>query len=456
MSRAGDLAARADAIALPAGFFLGAATSAYQVEGAWNSDGKGESIWDRFCRKAGAICDGSSGDVACDHYRLWHRDLDLIRDLGLQAYRFSIAWPRIQPDGNGPALAGGLAFYDRLTDALLAAGITPYPTLYHWDLPQALQDRGGWYARDTAHRFSDYAALVAEALCDRIDHWTTLNEPWTFCWSGHATGEDAPGLTDGMRGGLAASHHALLGHGLSVAAIRAVSPGARVGIVLDINTVEPASDRPEDRAAAHRFEGVQNRWYLDALFKGTYPQDIVDLAAGMLPDIRPGDLATIAAPLDFLGINTYRRSVIGAGADLPPLDFVRHNPPGAYTATGWEIHPPCIRDALSYVHRGWAPGCLLVTENGMATPPESPGPDGAVNDPDRAAYILDHLQQVLRARAEGVPVTGYFAWTLLDNFEWALGYSALFGITHVDFATQERTPKLSARLLSRIAQGARP
>jgi beta-glucosidase len=323
-----DLLARARALHLPRDFVFGGATAAYQIEGGWNADGKGESIWDRFCRKPGAVIDGTSGDVACDHYNLWQDDIRLMTDLGLDAYRFSIAWSRVQPDGQGAMNPKGIAFYDRLIDGLLAAGITPYLTLYHWDLPQALQDKGGWYNRDTAHRLADHAETMARHYGDRVRHWTTLNEPWTFCWSGHASGEDAPGLTDGVKGGLTASHHALLAHGLAVPRIRAAAPGAEVGVVLDLNVVEPASQRPEDITAAKHFELAQNRFYLDAVFKGRYPDELLTLCAGLLPDIRDGDLATIAQPLDYLGVNIYRRSVMQAGTELPPLNFARVSPPG--------------------------------------------------------------------------------------------------------------------------------
>jgi beta-glucosidase len=439
-----DLLARARALRLPRDFVFGGATAAYQIEGGWNADGKGESIWDRFCRKPGAIIDGTSGGVACDHYHLWPDDIRLMQVLGLDAYRFSIAWSRVQPDWQGALNPKGIAFYDRLIDGLLQAGITPYLTLYHWDLPQALQDKGGWYNRDTAHRLADHAETMARAFGDRVKHWTTLNEPWTFCWSGHASGEDAPGLADGVKGGLAASHHALLGHGLSVPRIRAAAPGAEVGIVLDLNVVEPASARPQDVQAARHFELAQNRFYLDAVFKGRYPQELLALCDGLLPEIRDGDLDTIAAPLDYLGVNIYRRSVMQAGTELPPLNFARVNPPGDYTAVGYEIHPPCIHDILVYVHQDYAPKAIHISESGMATRPEAPEPDGLIHDRQRAAYYVDHIAELDRARRKGVPVKAYFAWTLIDNFEWAFGYTTPFGIVHVDLKTQKRTPKLSA------------
>ena len=458
MSKAADafpLEERAAALRLPEGFVLGAATAAYQVEGAIGVDGKGESIWDRFTRRPGVIVDGTSGEVACDSYHRWPDDIALLKEMGLDAYRFSLGWARMQPGGQGRLNPAGVAYYDRLIDGLLEAGITPYVTLYHWDLPQNLQERGGWYNRETSERFADYAEQAVGAIGDRVRHWTTLNEPWTFGWFGHAYGEDAPGLNDGVKGGLAASHHALLAHGLAVPRIRAAAPRAEVGIVLDLNVVSPASDAPDDVAAAKRFEGVQNRWYLDAVFKGAYPANILELCAGLLPEIRDGDTAMICQPLDYLGVNIYRRSVIRAGAELPPLNFARVNPPGRYTATGWEIWPRCIRDALDFVHRDYGPTKLLITENGMATPPEVPGPDGKVHDPERARYLIEHLEEVAEAARSGVPVAGYFAWTLMDNFEWASGYTVPFGLAHVDPVTQDRRLKYSGEVLGRIARNNR-
>lgn len=458
MSNAADafpLEERAAALRLPEGFILGAATAAYQIEGAIRADGKGESIWDSFTRRPGVIVDGTSGAVACDSYHRWPDDIALLKEMSLGAYRFSLGWARMQPGGQGALNAAGMAYYDRLIDGLLEAGIAPYVTLYHWDLPQELQERGGWYNRETSERFADYAEKAVAVIGDRVRHWTTLNEPWTFGWFGHAYGEDAPGQADGVKGGLAASHHALLAHGLAVPRIRAAAPGGEVGIVLDLNVVSPASDAPDDVAAAKRFEGVQNRWYLDAVFKGEYPADILDLCADLLPQIREGDTATICQPLDYLGVNIYRRSVIGAGTELPPLNFARVNPPGRYTATGWEIWPRCIRDALDFVHREYGPKTLLITENGMATPPEVPGPDGKVHDPERARYLVEHLEEVAEAARAGVPVKGYFAWTLMDNFEWASGYTVPFGLAHVDPDTLDRRLKLSGEVFGRIARGAR-
>lgn len=456
MSNTAELFERAKAIRLPQGFLFGAATAAYQIEGAHLADGKGESIWDRFCRKPGAIIDGSSGDIACDHYRLWRDDITLMRDLGLGAYRFSLAWTRIQANGGGKANPLGLAFYDRLIDGLLQAGITPYVTLYHWDLPQALQDKGGWYNRDTAMRFAEYADIATRAFGDRVKAWTTLNEPWTFCWSGHASGEDAPGLVDGVKGGLAASHHALLAHGMAMPIIRANVKEVSAGIVLDLNVAEPASGKSADEEAARHFDGAQNRWYLDAVFKGRYPEDILSLAHKLLPDIREGDNAIIAAPVDYLGVNIYRRSIMAAGSELPPLNFRRINPSGDYTAVNYEIWPQCIHDVLLYVHENYGPKAIYITENGMATKPETAGAGGTVLDHQRARYYVDHIAEMARAGAKGVPIKGYFAWTLMDNFEWGYGYTTPFGIASVDAKTLRRKLKLSGEVYRDICRAHPP
>ncbi|RUW45564.1 MULTISPECIES: GH1 family beta-glucosidase [unclassified Mesorhizobium] len=446
------LEARASGLVFPRGFVFGAATAAYQIEGSPDADGKGESIWDRFCRIPGAIVDGSSGDVACDHYHRWKEDIAVLKALGLGAYRFSFAWTRLLPEGRGEVNAKGIAFYDRLIDDLLEAGIEPYATLYHWDLPQALQDRGGWYNRETAAAFADYAGLAARSFGDRVRKWTTLNEPWTFCWSGHATGEDAPGFRDGVKGGVAASHHALLAHGLAVPVIRAEVADAQVGIVFDLNVAEAASDEPRDVAATRRFDGAQNRWFLDAVFKGAYPEDMLALYGDLLPPIHAQDNEIIAAPLDYLGINIYRRSVIAAGDELAPLSYRRVQPEGIYSAVDYEIWPRCMYDILRYVNDRYAPPAIYISENGVATTPETVGKDGHVWDDLRATYYVDHLEQVAKAAAEGVPVRGYFAWTLTDNFEWAYGYTTPFGITHVDFATQQRHIKYSGDVYAMIAR----
>lgn len=443
------LQARAAAIRLPQGFQLGAATAAYQIEGAVAEDGRGESIWDRFVRTPGAIRDGCTGDVACDHYHRWREDVALMGRLGANAYRFSIAWPRILPQGRGAPNEKGLAFYERLVDVLLESGIEPFITLYHWDLPQALQDDGcGWMRRGIADDFVAYADVVTRRLGDRVRHWTTFNELWTFGWWGYAFGEDAPGAKLGVKGALVAAHHALLAHGRALPVIRANVPKAQAGIVLDVNHVTPASDRPEDIAAAQRFDGCQNRWYLDAVFRGTYPEDMLRRYGDLAPDVQDGDLAV--QPLDYLGINVYRRSIIAAGNDWPPLDFERIEPPGDYTGIGWEVYPEGLHAIASYVHANYAPPALYITENGAAYPDEI-GADGRVLDLDRCRYMVAHLEQVARVIRDGMPLRGYFAWTLMDNFEWAYGFSQRFGLIHVDFETQQRRIKASGEIFAAIA-----
>ncbi len=437
-------------LSFPSDFVWGTATAAYQIEGAVAEGGRGPSIWDTFSHTPGKIRNGDTGDVACDHYHSWRDDIALMRQLNLNAYRFSIAWPRILPTGRGQANRQGLDFYDRVVDGLLAAGITPYATLYHWDLPQALQDEGGWLRRDIVLDFQNYADIVSRALGDRIKFWTTFNEPWTFTWWGHVTGEDAPGLQLGARGGLAATHNVFLSHGAAVPVLRANVPDAQIGIVLDLNCVEPASDKPEDLAAASRFDGCQNRWYLDPLFKGSYPADMLALYGADAPDIAADDLASICTPIDYLGVNFYRRSVMAHGADLPPVNISRVSPPGRYTALGWEVSPHGLYDILSYVNDRYRPPALYVSESGAAFE-DRPEPDGAVHDTERADYLRAHFAQARRAIHDGIPLRGYFVWTLMDNFEWAEGYSARFGVVHTDFASQRRTVKDSGRLLADVA-----
>lgn len=442
----------ARALKLPPRFLVGAATCAYQIEGAPTANGKGESIWDRFTKKPGVIIDGSSGDTACDHYHRLREDIALMKQLGLSAYRFSTAWTRIIPDESGAVNQAGLDFYARLIDGLLESDIAPFLTLYHWDLPQYLQDKGGWYNRDTAHHFANYADIVSHEFGDRVKHWTTLNEPWTFCWSGYATGEDAPGLSDGARGGLASSHHALLGHGLAVPLIRANAPEASIGIVLDLNVVTPATTSLSDIEAAKRFDGAQNRWFLDAVFKGAYPEDMLELCGDFLHEIENTDNQIISAPIDYLGINIYRRSIMAAGTELPPLNFQRINPPGNYSAVNYEIWPECVYDVLQYVHQNYGPKEIFISENGLALAHEIVTDEGEIHDPVRGKYLVDHLSQIARAANDGVPVKGYFVWTLMDNFEWAYGYTVPFGIVHVDFETQRRRIKDSGKIFAIIAK----
>jgi beta-glucosidase len=359
--------------------------------------------------------------------------------LGVDAYRFSIAWPRVVPGADGAVNAAGLDFYDRLTDALLAAGITPFPTLYHWDLPQVLQDRGGWPERETAERFAAYAGVVAERLGDRVQDWCTLNEPLCSAWIGHLEGRMAPGLTD-LTAAVRASYHLHLGHGLAVQAIRAAAPDARVGIVNNLSPCEPATGSPEDQAAAVRADGHNNRWWLDPIHGRGYPQDMLEVYGLDLPE-RPGDLATIAAPLDWLGLNYYFRTVVAADP-AGPAPYVRQvDPPGArHTGMDWEIHPDGLETLLLRLTEEYGARRILVTENGAAYP-DVVRADGTVDDPERTRFLEEHLAACARAVRKGAPVAGYFAWSLLDNFEWAYGYDKRFGLVHVDYPTQRRTIK---------------
>ncbi len=434
------------AASLPEDFIIGSATAAYQIEGAVAEDGRGPSIWDIFTHQRGNVADGGTADIACDHYHRWPDDIALMQQLGLDAYRFSLSWPRILPAGRGAVNAKGLDFYDRLIDALLDANITPFVTLYHWDLPQALQDdSGGWLNRGIVDAFAGYAEIAAQRFGDRVRHWTTLNEPWTFCWWGYGFGEDAPGLRLGAKGALRASHHALLAHGTAVSAIRTHIKDAQIGIVLDLNCVEPASHVSEDQAAARRFDGAQNRWYLDALFHGRYPDDMLEVfgrAAGQL------DITAAKQPLDYLGVNYYRRSVIAAGEDIPPLAMQRVSPPGTYTLMGWEVWPEGLFDLVTWIDRTYVPPLLYVTENGAAFPDVLI--DDRVKDSARRGYIERHLEQCARAFAAGVPLAGYFVWTLMDNFEWAEGYQPRFGIVHVDYPSQKRRIKASGDWLASL------
>ncbi|RLL69504.1 GH1 family beta-glucosidase [Streptomyces sp. Z26] len=440
-------------LSFPADFRWGVATAAYQIEGAVDEDGRAPSIWDTFSHTPGKIENGDTGDTACDHYHRWPEDLALMGQLGVDAYRFSIAWPRVVPGGDGPVNERGLAFYDRLTDALLEAGITPFPTLYHWDLPQALQDRGGWPARDTAEAFGAYAAAVADRLGDRITHWATLNEPLCSAWIGHLDGVMAPGLTD-ITAAVRASVHLHLGHGLAVQAIRAAVPNAEVGIVNNLTHCEPATARDADVAAAVRADGHTNRWWMDALHGRGYPQDMVELYGVELP-LRDGDLETIAAPLDWLGLNYYFRNVVADDPTGPPPRARGVRLPGVRrTAMDWEVHAEGLTKTLHRITDDYGARRLFVTENGSAYP-DAVGPDGQVDDPDRTRYLEEHLAACARAVREGVPLEGYFAWSLLDNFEWAYGYDKRFGLVHVDYATQRRTVKGSGHRYADIVRAHR-
>jgi beta-glucosidase len=430
-------------------FFWGVSTSAYQIEGAWNEAGKGASIWDTFTHLPGAIAGGQTGDVACDHYHRWRDDLELLRVLGVNAYRFSVAWSRILPEGRGRVNSAGFDFYDRLVDGLLALGIQPFPTLYHWDLPQALQDAGGWPQRDTAHAFADYAATVSRRLGDRVRWWTTHNEPFVAAILGHFTGEHAPGLKD-PRAALQAAHHLLLSHGEAVPALRAAAPApVRVGIALNLQPVHPASSSPEDTQAARRFDGMVNRWFLEPLFHGSYPRDLLEDLGPLAPTVPAADFERIAAPLDFLGVNYYSRFVARHNPRQPVLGVEQVQPAGAEASALWEIYPAGLPELLQRLKRAYAPPALLITENGMPLA-DSPDAEGEVHDAPRIGYLARHLAGVRQACAAGVPVRGYFVWSLLDNFEWAFGYAMRFGLVYVDFATQRRILKASARWYRRV------
>jgi beta-glucosidase len=437
---------------LPPSFRWGVATSAYQIEGAVREDGRGPSIWDTFCRVPGAVDNGDTGDVACDHYHRMPQDVALLADLGVDAYRFSIAWPRVQPGGRGPVNEAGLAFYDRLVDELLGRGIDPWLTLYHWDLPQELEDAGGWPVRDTAFRFADYAMLVFERLSDRVDAWTTLNEPLCSAMLGYHRGVQAPGRRD-FAAAIAAVHHLLLGHGLATQRMRAAaSRPVQLAITLNTSSVAAASDSPADREAARRADGLGLRLYLDPLVRGRYPADVVDdlEARGIRLPVRDGDLAAISTPFDVLGINYYFSSLVSGVDDagrtvdddgVPVERDVRYGRP--VTAMNWEITPDGLTNLLVRIGRDYPGKPILITENGAAFA-DVPDEAGFVHDAARVAYLSSHIAAVARARQLGADVRGYFGWSFLDNFEWSYGYDKRFGLVRVDYETQQRIPKHSA------------
>lgn len=421
----------------PADFVWGVATSAFQIEGASREDGKGESIWDRFCRVPGAIADASNGDIACDHYHRLDSDLDLIASLGVDAYRFSVSWPRVQPLGSGAWNDKGLAFYERLVDGLRARGVQPYLTLNHWDLPQALQERGGWAARDTVHRFVDYARGVQRRLGDRLAAITTHNEPWVIAVLGHEKGEFAPGLKSRKTSNQVV-HHLLLSHGLAVQALRADGARARLGIVLNLGHTEPATDSPADRECARRDDLRGRCWYTDPLLKGRYPQEVWAELGADVPEVQAGDMAHIATPMDYLGVNYYSRVVSSADGS-----FDKTASGLALTEMGWEIYPRGLTELLLTLHRDYQLPPVFITENGGAF--KDPVTAGQVHDANRTEYLQTHIAAVAEAMQQGVPVAGYMVWSLMDNFEWSSGYAKRFGIVHVDYATQRRTLKDSAR-----------
>jgi len=433
-------------------FWWGTATASYQVEGAVDEDGRTPSIWDTFAATPGAVAGGDTGAVACDHYHRYREDVDLMASLGLDVYRFSLAWPRIQPDGRGPANAAGLGFYDRLVDRLLERGIVPWVTLYHWDLPQVLEDAGGWTSRDIAERFADYVGLAYDRLGDRVNAWTTLNEPWCSAMLGYLFGVHAPGRRD-VRAAVAAVHHLLLAHGRGLQVLRDKAEQAgradalEAGITLNLGVQIPASDAAADVAAARFEDGMSNRIFLDPLLRGSYPADIADaLAARGVPlPLRDGDLDVISAPIDVLGVNYYTSRVVRA-VGTGQNGWLQTEEVGRdveRTAMGWEVTPQYLTELLLRLQREYPGPAWFITENGAAYD-DQPDENGYVDDADRVAYLRSHIDAALTAREQGVDLQGYFAWSLLDNFEWALGYSRRFGLVRVDYETQKRTPKRSA------------
>jgi beta-glucosidase len=429
----------------PTTFVWGVATAAYQIEGAANEGGRGESVWDRFCAKSGTIADGSSGLIACDHYHRMPADVALMADMGVENYRFSIAWPRVQPDGEGAWNEEGFAFYDRLLTALEAKGIKAHLTLNHWDLPQALQDKGGWAARETCTFFVRYAQEVTKRFGHRLASLVTHNEPWVVAILGHQDGIFAPGLK-ARSVAFQVAHHLLLSHGMAVAAVRKSHPNLQLGIVLNLSPIYPASASAADIAKAKLDDGYIVRWYMDPLFKAAYPQDVWDDLGSDAPVVLDGDMDTIAQPLDFVGVNYYTRNFSSSGN---PWD-VRANA-ARVTDMGWEVFPQGLTELLVRLHQDYAPKALLVTENGAAFVDKLAG--GRVVDPDRLEYLREHIAACADAIAQGVPLKGYFAWSLLDNFEWASGYAKRFGLVYVDYATQQRIVKSSGQWYADFLQG---
>jgi beta-glucosidase len=442
---------RDNPLSFPDGFKWGAATAAYQIEGAWDEDGKGESIWDRFCHTSGKIAHGDTGDIACDHFHRWQEDVRFMKELGLKAYRFSISWPRLLPKGSGEANRAGLDFYNHLIDALLNAGIEPFATLYHWDLPQQLQEKGGWPARRMVDAFAEYTDLVTRALGDRVKQWITLNEPYVSAFIGYQEGRHAPGHTD-LHEAVAASHHLLLSHGRAVPIIRRNCPGAQVGISLNLHPQVPASPSAADRQAAWQMDGVINRWFLDPLSGRGYPEDMIRAYADPMKFIRAGDLQTIGIPIDFLGVNYYMRG-IARSSGIPESENAPRTvfPYDEITDMGWEVYPEGLFRMLGRLHFAYDFPAIYITENGAAFP-DRVDPDGQVDDPERLSYLQRHLEMVHRAVSVGIPVQGYFAWSLLDNFEWGYGYSKRFGLIYVDYPTQKRIPKASSRWYQKVIQ----
>jgi beta-glucosidase len=432
-----------DNVRFPVNFVWGAASASYQIEGAWNEDGRGESIWDRFSHTAGKTNNGDTGDQACDHYHRYPEDIALMRQLGLKAYRFSTSWSRVLPSGRGPVNIAGLDFYDRLVDGLLGANITPYITLHHWDLPQALYDNGGWANRDTLHYFADYAALMVKTLGDRIRAWTTFNEPGVMAYNGYVDGEHAPGVKDDWKMAAQVTHNLMVAHGLAAQAIRATRPGLDVGIVLSQWAIDPASEDPADIAAADHAWHSRDTSFLHPIFRGYYHPLWVQAAGDKMPEIQPGDMALIAQKLDFLGINFYSRTVIGAQGAVSPI------PGSEYTEMGWEVCAPSFRRLLNRINNEYQVPPIYITENGAAFQ-DVITPDGRIHDERRIDYLRQHFTQVRLAMQDGVDVRGFFVWSLTDNFEWGHGFSKRFGLIHIDYATQKRTVKDSGDWYAKV------
>ena len=427
----------------PANFAWGAATASYQIEGGWDADGKGESIWDRFSHTPGKIIDAATGDVACDHYHRYQEDVALMRQLGLKAYRFSISWPRVQPAGFGRVNPAGLDFYDRLVDALLEANIDPYVTLHHWDLPQALQEKCGWLNRDALAYFADYSALMAKYLGDRVRHWATFNEPNVIAEAGYIGGEHAPGVKGDPKSAWQVTHHLLVAHGMAIQALRAVDPALQLGIVLTEWITEPPSDNPADVAAAWNAWYSHETSFIHPIFRGHYHPLTIDAMGEATPEIKAGDMALITQKLDFLGINSYSRTVIGAQG------WVSSVPGSEYTEMGWEICAPSFRRMLNRIHADYELPPIYITENGAAFQ-DTVAPDGSIHDDQRLDYVRQHLRQLRLAMQDGVDVRGYFVWSLLDNFEWSQGFTKRFGVIRVDYQSQKRTIKDSGSWYARV------
>lgn len=441
-----------DELQFPADFLLGAATAAYQIEGGVREGGRGESIWDRFASRPGKVRNGDTGEVAADHFHRYHDDIRLMHELGIRSYRFSIAWPRVFPDGFGPINMRGLDFYDRLVDDLLEHDIEPFPTLYHWDLPQALQDDGGWINPAVVEAFGVYADAVVSALGDRVTNWSTLNEPWCSAWLGYGLGRHAPGIAD-VGQAIHAAHYLLLAHGRAAEVIRASAPRVKLGIVVNPYPIHPASGLAADRAAASERDAIDNRWFLDPLFYGRYPETQTGLEA-YLPVDAEREIAAAAVPLDFLGVNYYTRHIVRAGNQAAGQVVLSEDVPCTAMGPEWEIYPDGLTEILVRLQRDYAPARMFVMENGAAFH-DMVTPDRQVLDVQRTEYLHAHLTAARQAIELGVPLDGYFVWSLLDNFEWHDGYRYRFGIVYVDFQTQERLVKGSGSWYRNLIRGQR-